>query len=374
MKPLNSVEISRSALAHNVGEFRRIVGPDVKLAPAVKANAYGHGLLECAHVFAEAGADYLCVNAAFEAEKLRGAGLKIPILIIGYTPLHDLKTAVELGAELLVYNLETLEALVKLGKTVSVHLKIETGNHRQGVTRSELPSFIEFFKRHPHIQLKGLSTHFANIEDTEHQEYAREQLAEFNAAIRDLENAGLNPPLRHCSNTAATIVLPEARFNMVRTGIGNYGLWPSDETERSAKMAGIRLEFKPALTWKTTVAQIKEVKQGAKIGYGCTYEMPRDGRIAIIPVGYYDGYVRALSNKGAVLIRGQRAPVIGRVCMNIIMVDVSHLTDIDLEDEVVLIGSQGSETITAEDVAEWSNTINYEVTTRINEAIPRALI
>jgi alanine racemase len=182
------------------------------------------------------------------------------------------------------------------------------------------------------------------------------------------------PHHRHCANTAATLLLPEARFDFVRVGIGVYGLWPSKKTEQAARRAGIKAMLKPALTWKTLVAQVKEVKKGALVGYGCTFEMPRAGRIAILPIGYYDGFVRLLSNRGQVLIRGKRAPVIGRVCMNMIMVDVTEIPDARLEDEAVLIGKQGKEMITAEAIGLWSRTINYEVTTRINDRIPRIVI
>ena len=369
---LSWVEISKKALIHNLQAFRGLVGKDLVLAPAVKANAYGHGLIECARIFEKYGADYLCVNALFEARILREAGIKIPILIIGYTPLSDLKNLPN-KTELTVYNLETIKTLGKLGKKVKVHLKIETGNYRQGIMLQDLPTFISLIKRYSHIQVVGISTHFANLEDRINQEYALYQLKQFNKAVHLLENEGLAPRFRHCANTAATILLPEAYFNFVRTGIGNYGLWPSEKTELAAKRANINIELKPALTWKTVVAQIKEIKKGSLIGYGCTYKMSKNGRIAVLPVGYYDGFVRLLSNRGHAIIRGKKAPVIGRVCMNMIMVDVTHIPDAKLEDEAVLIGMQGKEKITAEEIADLSQTINYEVTTRINERIPRIL-
>ena len=370
---LSWVEISKKALIHNIQTFRGLVGKEVVLAPAVKANAYGHGMVECARIFEKNGADYLCVNAPFEAKTLRKAGVKIPILIIGYTPLSDLKQVAQLGVELIVYNLETVKALGKLGKKVKVHLKIETGNHRQGIRLEDLPTFTSLIKRYPHIQVIGISTHFANLEDRINQEYALYQLKQFNKAIHLLENEGLAPRFRHCANTAAAILLPEAYFNFVRTGIGNYGLWPSEKTELAAKRANINIELKPALTWKTVIAQIKEVKKGSLIGYGCTYKMPKNGNIAVLPVGYYDGFVRLLSNRGHVLIRGKKAPVLGRVCMNMIMVDIGRIPEAKLEDEAILIGKQGKEKITAEKIADLSQTINYEVTTRINERIPRLI-
>ena len=368
---LTWVEISKQALSSNIKTFRRLVGKDVRLAPAVKANAYGHGLVETSKTFLEAGADFLCINALYEAEELRKAGIKAPILVIGYTALSDLERAVDLDCDLTVYNLETIRALGKLKKAVNLHLKVETGNHRQGVRMEDVPAVLKEFEKHPNLRMAGISTHFANIEDRVNHKYALYQLKGFKKAIRMLEEAGHAPHYRHCANSAAAIVLPEAHFNFVRLGIGAYGLWPSDKTLRAAQHAGIDISLSPALTWKAVVAQVKEIEKGALVGYGCTYEMARKGRIAVLPVGYYDGYVRLLSNKGHVLIRGKKAPVIGRVCMNMIMVDVTQIPEVKLEDEVVLLGEQGKENISAEDMAALSGTINYEVTTRINERIPR---
>ncbi|MBI5421761.1 alanine racemase [Candidatus Peregrinibacteria bacterium] len=370
---LTWVEISKQALIHNLHEFRKLIGPHVVLAPAIKANAYGHGLVECGTVFAEHGADYLCANALYEVEALRKAGIKIPILIIGYTPLSDLGGIVRLKAETIVYNLETLHGLAALGKPIGIHLKIETGNHRQGIEIEQLPTFVALLKKHPQLELKGVSTHFANLEDRLNQHYSRFQLKKFEEAIHALELHGMAPHYRHCAATAGIVAFPEAHFNFVRLGIGSYGLWPSPKTLVAAERLHLEIKPQPVLTWKTIIAQVKEVKKGSLVGYGCTYEMKHDGRVAVLPIGYYDGFVRALGNKGFVLIHGRRAPVVGRVCMNMIMVDVSHIPQARLEDEVVLIGKQGNEIITSEEMGELSNTIHYEVTTRINERIPRML-
>ncbi len=367
---LSWVEISKSALTHNIKTFRKLIGKGKVLGVAVKANAYGHGMVEVAKVFLKAGADYLCVNAVFEAEELRKAGIKSPILIMGYTPLSDLKKVVQMKADLIVYNEETIKALGKLDKKVNVHLKIETGNHRQGITLDDLPKVSKDLKKYKKIQVAGISTHFANLEDRINHQYALYQLKQFKKAIHLIEADGHAPHFLHCASSAAAILLPEAHFNFVRIGIGAYGLWPSEKTEKAAARAGINITLKPALTWKSVVAQVKEVKKDSLIGYGCTYQMPKDGRIAVIPVGYYDGYVRALSGRASVIIRGKRAPVIGRVCMNLIMVNITHIPDVKLEDEVILLGKG----ITAEELGEWSKTINYEVTTRIGERILRSIV
>ena len=368
---LNWLEISKKALSDNIKTFRNLIGAGRILGVAVKGNAYGHGLVECSKIFLKAGADYLCVNDLWEAEKLRSAQIKSPLLIMGYTSLKDLKKAVELDCDLIVYNLETIEALGKLKKPVNVHLKIETGNHRQGIEIKDLLKFIASFKKHKNLILKGVSTHFADIEDRIDHKYAIYQMAEFKKAVEMLQKNGLEPEFKHCANSAAALVLPEAYFNFVRVGIGAYGLWPSEKTKQAASPT---LKLPPALTWKTLVAQVKDVKKGDLIGYGCTYEMSKKGRIAVLPVGYYDGYSRSLSNKGRVLIKGKFAPIVGRVCMNMIMVEVSHIRNVKLEDEVVLIGQQGNETLTAEEMADLLGTINYEVVTRINEELERKLV
>ena len=363
---LNWIEISEQALIHNSKTFRNLLKEGSVLAHVVKGNAYGHGLVECARVFEKNGADYLCVNAFYEAETLRKAGVKIPILILGYVALEELEKVLELDVEITVYNLETIEKLSELKKTVRLHLKIETGNHRQGILLEEIREFASAIKKFPELKLVGVSTHFANLEDSANKDYAFYQLEQFNEAIRQLEALDLKPLYRHCANTATSFLLPEAHFNFVRIGIGSYGLWPSGKKEAE-------FELMPALSWKTRVIQIKNVKKDALIGYGCTYKMPHDGKIAVLPVGYYDGFNRLLSNKGQVLIQGKKVPVIGRVAMNMIVVDVTELSEVGLEEEVVLLGRQGNEKITAEEMAELTQTINYEVTTRINERIPRIL-
>ncbi len=373
------VEISQAALTHNLKVLRGLVGADVKLAPMVKSHAYGHGLTEVAQVLRKAGADYLSVNALFEARKLRLAGDEQPIYICGYTALVDLREAVELDCELVIYNLVTLtklsEVAIELKKTARVHLKVETGMYRQGVAASEAVAFADEIKKTSHVELVGVSTHFANIEDTTDHTYAKYQLTEFKKIKQAFEKTGHTALLWHAANSAATLLWSETHYDFTRVGIVVYGMWPFDgtftslTTERQGKII-----LKPVLTWKTRIAQIKTVPAGAKVGYDCTWEAERETRLAILPIGYYDGYVRAYSDKAQVLVRGRRAPVIGRVCMNICMVDVTDIPDVVLEDEVVLLGQQGEDEITAEELGDWSGTINYEVTTRIRDGIVRKVV
>lgn len=371
---LNWVEISKEALSNNVKQFRRIIGENVLLCPCVKANAYGHGLLECSKTFIEAGANWLAVNSLYEAEALRAGGVVAPIYILGYVEMVELPRAVDLECRLVAYNREMIEALGAIGKPAKIHIKVETGNNRQGVFVKDLIEFVEFVKSFGNIEIEGLTTHFANVEDTTDHSYAELQLAKFNEGIKKLESIGVDVPIKHCANSAAAILFPKTHFQLVRVGIASYGMWPSNETYLSyLKEVGDGFKLMPALTWKTKIAQIKTIPAGEYIGYGCTYKTGHETRLAILPVGYYDGYDRGI-NGGHVLICGKRAPVRGRVCMNIIMVEVTDIPEAKLEDEVILIGRSGDEEISAEQFGKWAGTINYEVTTRINERVPRIFV
>ncbi len=372
------VEISKNKLLHNLEQFRKLVGNGVKIMGVVKANAYGHGLTEVAGVISDQ-VDWFGVDSLAEALKLRETGIKKPILILGYTELADLREAVKNSISLTVYNKETVEKLGKIpihnpNLNPNVHIKIETGTSRQGVKEGEILDFVEIIKKYPSIQIEGLSTHFANIEDTTDSSFAMEQLATFLRVASTLEKNGVAVLLKHTACSAATILFPETHFNMVRLGISMYGLWSSKETKAVAKNKNVNLNLKPVLTWKTIVAQLKTVKSGTFIGYGLTERVSRDSKIAVLPVGYWDGYDRKLSSIGNVLIRGKRCKVLGRVCMNMIIVDVTDLKKVNLEDEVVLLGRQGKEEITADELAQKVGTINYEVVTRINPLIARIII
>lgn len=365
-------EVDVDALAANVRTFRRLVGPDVLLAPAVKGGAYGHGLIPAARAFLAGGADWLCIHQIEEARALRAAGVDAPLYCVGPILLDDLVEVERLDLRLVAYNRETIDRLASLGVRARLHLKVETGNHRQGVEPTAARALADAIAQAPHLTLEGISSHFANIEDTTDHRYARYQLARFEEAVAALRAAGHAIPIRHLSNSAATLLWPDQAFEMVRLGVACYGLWPSKETRVAAALAGhADVVLRPALAWKTRVAQLKDVPEGAFIGYGCSFMTTHATRLAILPVGYWDGYDRKLSNLAHVLIAGRRAPVRGRVCMNIIMVDVTDIPAAALEDEVVLLGRQGDETITAEQLAEWAGTINYEVVTRIADHVPR---
>jgi alanine racemase len=372
------VEIDRDALLANLRTFRRRVGRRVILCPVIKANAYGHGLVEIARLCAP-HVGFLAVQSLEEAEALRAAGLRKPLLVLGYVPLAALPDAARAGFHLSVSNRETLRALARagrrLGRRVPVHLELETGTHRLGVAPEELPEFAAMLHdARDGVTLAGVSTHFANIEDTTNHSYARSQLRAYRAGLGRLEPLGMRPRLRHTACSAAAILFDETHFDLVRVGISLYGHWPSRETLVSSRTRRVtNLRLRPVLTWKTRVAQLQDVVAGAAVGYGCSYRTTRPSRLAVLPIGYWDGYDRGLSNLGRVLVRGQEAPVRGRVCMNMVMIDVTDIPGVALEDEVVLLGAQGPAQITAEDLASLLGTIPYEILTRINPTLPRVV-
>ncbi len=374
--PLLRVEISRSALRHNVGIFRRLAGPRRRLLAVVKANAYGHGMLEVSKIVLEAGADWLGVHSLEEGLGLRRAGFEAPILVLGYVPLDGLEAAVAADLRIVVYNNETLDRLgaaaAAAGRAARVHVKLETGTHRQGVRGEDAVRFVRRASRVPGVVVEGLASHFANIEDTTAREYPRLQLRLFREAADRLRAAGFRIPIRHMASTAATLLFPETRFDLVRAGIGLYGLWPSKETFLSCQIhKGAPPRLRPVLAWKARVAQVKDVPSGAFVGYGCSYRTTRRSRLAIIPAGYAEGYDRRLSNSGHVLIRGRRAPVRGRVAMDFFTADVTDIPGVRVEDEATLIGRDGRERITADQLAALAGTIAYEIVARINPLVPR---
>jgi len=373
------VEVSRSALVHNIREFRRLVGRRRKFMAVVKANAYGHGLLEVARVALGNGVDWLGVNSVDEGVALRDAGVGAPILVLGYVPLCGLETAAARDLRLTVYNRETVGRLstlaVRFEKTVPVHVKIETGTWRQGVPLKDVGAFVKDIRKRPGLVVEGLSSHFANIEDTTRHDYPRCQLEAYRQACRELDARGIVVPFKHMSCTASTILFPELDFNLARVGIGLYGLWPSKETYLSCILEKKKpVSLQPVLSWKARIAQVKKVPAGAYIGYGCTFRTTRPTLLAVVPVGYYDGYDRGLSNAAHVLIKGRRAPVRGRVAMDFFMADVTDVPGVKLEDEATLLGADGRERITAEDLAGLAGTISYEILARINPLIPRVVV
>ncbi len=371
------IEISRGAITNNVKVFRKLVGKKKLLGICVKANAYGHGLVEVSEIALQAGADWLIVDSLEEGVNIREAGIEAPILIVGYVTLAELEKVFEYDFRITVYNKQTTKRLEqiakKLKKSVRIHLKIETGTSRQGILPKEIIPFVKNIKSEL-VEIEGASTHFANIEDVLEPDFAEKQLETFKSVVELLKANKVKIKISHCANSAATILFPETYLDLVRVGVSTYGMWPSEQTRLSAHKKGRQeVSLRPAMTMKSIVAQIKDVPPGSCVGYGCTYEATKKTKIAVIPIGYYDGYDRKISNSGYVLIHGKRVPLRGRVCMNMIMVDISDIPNVRLEDPVVILGKQQSEEITAEQLAEWMGTINYEVTTKFRETLSRVV-
>ena len=364
------VEIDLSAIGNNTRRLKSLVGPRVRLLATLKADAYGHGALKVARTVLHNGASMLGVATVSEAAPLRNAGISAPILVFGYVPLWQMREAVRLNLTVTLYALESARALSRaalaLGQIMKIHVKIDTGMGRLGVWAEQIDEILTLLQEIvalPGIELEGIYTHFA-MADAQDLTHARMQLARFQDVLRVVETQHLRPPLVHAANSAATLSLPEAHFDMVRPGIALYGMDPSTE---------VRLPegFRPALSFKTQVAQVKVIPAGECISYGCTYTTDRPTRVAVLPVGYADGFRRAPANWGTVLIHGQEAPLLGSICMDQCMVDVSHIPQVRMGDEVVLIGRQGTATLSAEQVAQRLGTINYEVVAEILARVPR---
>ena len=363
-------EIDLDALSHNIREIRRVTDARAGIMAVVKANGYGHGAVEVSRVVLENGATRLAVARSAEGVELRMAGIGAPILVMGYTPVQMIREVAEYKLDQVVYGgdyaLEVNEQAGRMGVKIPVHIKIDTGMGRLGVVAGT-GSAVEEVKKIaalPHLQAVGIFTHFASADSAE-KTYTITQMESFLNLLESLRREGLEFPFKHSANSAAIIDLPESALNMVRAGISLYGLYPSEEVDKG------RLELQPVMTLKTRIAQLKEVPPGFSVSYGCTYITPKNTVIATLPVGYADGYSRLLSSKGEILVRGRRAPIVGRICMDQCMIDVGHIPGVTTGDEVVLFGKQGHCILPVEEVARWIGTINYEVVCMLSSRVPR---
>jgi alanine racemase len=361
------IEVDLDAVEHNVSAFKRHVGEQVEVFAVVKANAYGHGAVPVGEAALAAGATRLAVHRAIEGVELRRAGITAPILVMGYTPPNGAAMIAAWDLTPSVTTPEFAQALsaqaVAGGKQVPIHVKVDSGMSRYGLVPPEVVPFLQGIGGLPGLSLEGLFTHLATA-DSADPAGALAQLATFQQVLSAAREAGFSPPIVHAANSAATMRLPQARFNAVRPGVALYGLQPSAEWPPP-------FEIRPALSLKSLIARVRRLPAGAGIGYGFTYVTKEPITVALVPIGYGDGYHRVLSNQGIVLVGGQRAPVLGRVSMDQIVVDVSHIPGVRMDDEVVLIGRQGVEQIGAEEVARLAGTINYEVTTSLLPRVAR---
>ena len=372
------IEIREQALVSNIQTLRSLMGNGAVFCAVLKANAYGHGLKEVARIARRVGVDAFAVDSIDEALILRDLFPTSLLIVLGYTMSERFSDAIHAQIDLTLYDLEglrELEAIAsKSAQQARVHLKIETGTSRQGANMDDVPDLLNILRESPHIQLTGLSTHFANLEDTYNPEYATLQFQRFQAVCELVARFGFSPEYKHCACSAAIILYPDTQGTLVRAGISLYGIWPSSSIEETMKKQSISCKLEPVLTWKTRIAQVKSLPAGTPIGYGLTETLTKRSRIAVLPVGYYDGYDRRLSSKGEVLIGGYRCRVIGRVCMNMMMVDVSAVPNVLKNQEAILLGSDARHHMSADQIATKISTISYEIVSRIHPALPRVIV
>ncbi|MGI6499809.1 MAG: alanine racemase [Anaerostipes sp.] len=362
-------EIDLSAIVHNIKEVMRVVGKDTKVMAVIKADGYGHGAVPIAQELDKIGIGGYAVAIMEEAIELREAGTKTPILILGFTAPAQYKTLIEHNVAMTMFSYDMVKELsdvaVSTGNEAKIHIKVDTGMNRIGFkpTQESLKE-IKKISQLPMIQIEGIFTHFARADEKD-KEAAYKQKKRYDDFVQQIEDEGIHIPVKHISNSAAIIDMDDCRKNMVRSGIITYGLYPSSDVSKNV------LDLKPAMELKTHIVHIKEVDAGEGISYNGTYVTDKKTKIATIPVGYADGYPRSLSSKGRVIIRGQYAPIIGRVCMDQFMVDVTNIKDVNLMDQVTLMGQDGDVCVSADEIATMIGTINYELVCDISKRVPR---
>ena len=366
------VEISKKAIQHNLDSFRSMLPKKTALAAVVKSNAYGHDIRIFSRLALEAGADLLAVNSIEEALLMKSLHPQTDILVMGViSPIE--RYAAELNSKnfiIISSSVADMEYLQKHAPRAKLHLKTDTGMGRLGIREDDLSSSLEILKK-KRIKISGIATHFASTEDFTEHSYSQKQLESFNNCIAMVKKKGFKKLTRHCASSASTMLFAQAHMDMVRIGISMYGLWPSLQTKLSLSLLGKNLELKPVLSWKTRIVYLNELPEGSYVGYGSTYKTTHKTKVAVIPVGYNEGLDRKMSNSGYVLIRGEKVRIIGRVCMNMTMVDATSIAEVSVGDEVVIIGKSGDEYISADEIAAQTGTINYEVVTRIHKSIPK---
>lgn len=358
-------EVDLRAVEYNYKEIRRLVGKSVKIMAVVKANAYGHGTVEVSGVLEKLGVSYLGVATTDEAVRLRDHDINTPVLIMGPILPSEVRVAIENDVTLTLCDKALLKEILrqtKDGSKAKVHIKVDTGMGRIGVWHEEAFDFIKLVSRQKNIIVEGVYTHFSSIgRDSFFTNY---QIESFEKLIEKLEKHGIRIPLRHAANSIATVDFKKSHLNLVRPGLIIYGMYPKHTFPKL-------IHLKPALSLKTRVVFIKDVPPGRSISYGRTYITQKHTKIATLPIGYADGFIRNLSNKAEVLVRGHYAPVVGKVTMDQTMIDVGNIKDVRVGDEVVLIGSQGRHEIRAEKLARLAGTIAYETVCSISNRVPR---
>ena len=356
-------EINLGAIKHNLTEIRKHIQPAAKLCAVVKANAYGHGAIEVSKIAQEVGADFLAVATCEEGLELRRAGFKLPILILGLIPENAIKISVENNLTMTVCDFDFAKKISEIAQEknifAKVHLKVETGMGRIGIFPEKAVEVAEKISKLPNVELEGIFTHFSDADSID-KTFTLKQLELFKSTCEKIAERGIKIKIRHIAESAAILEIPEAHLDMVRSGIITYGLYPSNEVQKTIKL-------KSAMKLVAKIAYLKKIPAGTSIGYGREFIAEKDSVIATLPLGYADGYIRAYKNFH-VEVNGKIAPIAGRVCMDQVMVDVTEIPNVKIGDEVILFGG---EKISIDDAAEHLNTINYEVTCLISNRVPR---
>lgn len=382
MFDVTHIELSRSALEHNLKFLNRRVGKDVRISSVVKGNAYGHGIEAFVPMACAAGVDHYSVFSATEAERVKKSCLQArDIMIMGAVSGEALEWAIAKGIEFYVFDALRLEEAIRYSKKLNipalVHIELETGMNRTGFELKELEVVSKLIQQHPqNIIFKGLCTHYAGAESIANYLRIQRQIRKFKAGTKQMADLGLKPEIRHTSCSAAMMMYPKSRYDLVRLGIMQYGFWPSPETFIQYAMNRKSKEdpLKRVISWKSKVMATKEVQSGEFIGYGQSFLARENMRTAVVPVGYGNGYSRDLSNLGRVLIGGKRVAIVGLVNMNMLVADISEVPEAKVGDEVVLIGKQGDMELTVASFGELTHQVNYELLTRLPERIPRKIV
>lgn len=376
------IELNQNAYQNNISFLRKILGKKVILSSVVKGNAYGHGIKEFVTMANDNGINHFSVFDVEEAKIVFDTlGNKATIMIMGFVADDDLSWVIENEIQFFIFERYRLAMATKTAKKIKkkakIHIEIETGMNRTGFAKRELPSLAKYLiKESKHIDFIGICTHYAGAESISNYMRVESQIKKFNEAVETFKSSGIEPKIKHTACSAATMMFPETKMDLVRIGILQYGLWPSPEvlvTYLNAKKKKID-PLQRVISWKSEVMNVKNVKSGEFIGYGTSYMAKKNMKIATIPLGYSHGYNRSLSNQGRVLLKGKRCAVIGTINMNMLSIDISEIEDVKKGDEVVLIGNQGALSITVSSFGELNNLLNYEFLSRISKSIPRKII
>ena len=368
------IEIDRKAIKHNFSVFKSLTKKDTKLMAVIKSNAYGHSLVDFAKEMETLRADFLGVDSIVEGLALRKEGIKSPILVLGYTLPEMVEVAVGNNIALSIASFEALEHINKIEKNFSkelnIHIKVDTGMHRQGFLKEDVAKVVKLLNKKNKVRVEGLFTHFSSAKNPAFPKETMDQVEQFKFWIEEFKKNGLNP-MAHAAATGGMMIFPSAHFDMVRVGIGMYGLWPSKEAK---SFLDDRVVLKPVLVWKSLISEIKKYKKGTKLGYDLTESLGKDSTVAVIPIGYWHGYPRALSGVGKVLVGKTECKVLGRVSMDMISVDISKAKATKVGDEVIIIGNNPSSPCSMEGISDVLDLSWYETVTRLNPLIKRAYI